>query len=201
MANVSPISIAKGQMMTSAHVTSFARADQGYYVLSGCDVNQAGTPRLSVVVDSGYIQAGYGTARKTVTGGTVTISTPDVTYPRIDVIYVDATGALGCYAGTPAAISPSSKTIYKEFSTPCPGATIPSGVVLALVYVDDTLSLNYIVSGTGSYNSTAKWSDNSSTTTPRSFVLSTAGTFSYYVTSVGTTSTGSYLSSNNFNNS
>jgi hypothetical protein len=153
MANVSPISIAKGQMMTSAHVTSFARADQGYYVLSGCDVNQAGTPGLSVVVDSGYVQAGFGTARKTVTGGTVTISTPDVTNPRIDVIYVDATGTLGCYAGTPAAISPTSKTDFKEFSTPCPGATIPTGIILALVYVaaSETTILNADIWDIASY--------------------------------------------------
>ena len=180
MANVSPLSIAKGQMMTSAHVTSFSRADQGYYVLSGCDVNQAGTPGLSVVVDSGYIQAGYGSARKTVTGGTVTISTPDATYPRIDVIYVDATGTLGCYAGTPAAISPSSKTSYKEFSTPCPGATIPSGVVLALVYVDvsETTILNADIWDIASYGPYVVESPTTTTSGKVPYWSSTAKTLS-----------------------
>ena len=135
MANVGAISTAKGQQFTSAHVLSQSRAGLGFYVLSGCDCNQAGTPAMSVVVDSGYVQAGFGLARKTVAGGTVTVATADATYPRIDVIYIDATGALGIYAGTPTAISPSSKTDFKEMATPAPGSSIPSGVILALVYV------------------------------------------------------------------
>ena len=135
MANVGNIQPGKGHQFTTAHVLSLSRADMGYHVISGCDVNQAGTPGMSVVVDSGYIQAGFGTARKTVTGGTVVITAADSTNPRIDVIYVDTTGSLGVYNGTAAAISPSTKTDFKEFSTPCPGSNIPSGVILALVHV------------------------------------------------------------------
>ena len=135
MANVGSIQTAKGQQFTSAHVLSQSRAGLGFYVLSGCDVNQSGTPGMSVVVDSGYVQAGFGLGRKTVTGGTVTVATADATYPRLDVIYIDATGALGIYAGTPTAISPSSKTDFKEMATPAPGTSIPSGVIIALVYV------------------------------------------------------------------
>jgi len=90
---------------------------------------------MSVVVDSGYVQAGFGLARKTVTGGTLTVATADATYPRLDVVYVDATGAIGIYAGTPTAISPSSKTDFKEMATPAPGTNIPSGIILSLVYV------------------------------------------------------------------
>ena len=135
MANVGSIQTAKGQQFTSAHVLSQSRAGLGFYVLSGCDVNQSGTPGMSVVVDSGYVQAGFGLGRKTVSGGTVTVATADATHPRLDVIYIDATGALGIYAGTPTAISPSSKTNFKEMATPAPGTSIPSGVIIALVYV------------------------------------------------------------------
>jgi len=135
MANVGNIQPGKGHQFTTAHVLSLSRADMGYHVISGCDVNQAGTPGMSVVVDSGYVQAGFGTARKSVTGGSVSITAADPTNPRIDVIYIDTTGSPGVYTGTAAAISPSSKTDFKEFSTPCPGSNIPSGVILALVHV------------------------------------------------------------------
>jgi len=135
MANVGSVQTAKGQQFTSAHVLSQSRAGLGFYVLSGCDCNQAGTPGMSVVVDAGYVQAGFGLGRKTVSGGTVTVATADATLPRLDVIYIDATGALGIYAGTPTAISPSSKTDFKEMATPAPGTSIPSGVIIALVYV------------------------------------------------------------------
>jgi len=135
MANIGIVSTAKGEMLTNAHIASLSRADQGYYVLSGCDVNQSGTPGMSVVVDSGYVQVTYSTERKTVTGGTLTVATADATYPRIDVIYVNTAGTISIYAGTPTAISPSSKTDFRQMATPAPGSSIPNGVILALVYV------------------------------------------------------------------
>jgi hypothetical protein len=136
MANIGSIQTAKGQQWTNEHVLSQSRAGLGFFVLSGCDVHQAGTPAMSVVVDAGYIQVGWSLARTTVAGGTVTIATADTTNPRIDVIYVDANGTPGVYAGTPAAISPASKTDFREYASPCPGASIPSGVILALVQVE-----------------------------------------------------------------
>jgi len=135
MANVGSIATARGEQFTHAHVASLSRCNSGFYVLSGCDVHQAGTPGLSVVVDSGYISSGFATARKTVSGGTLTIATPDVSLPRMDVVYVDPNGTIGIYAGTPTAISPSTETDFKKMASPSPGASIPNGVILALVYV------------------------------------------------------------------
>lgn len=135
MANVGNITTQKGEQFTHAHVASMARRDFGFHVLSGCDVHQAGTPGLSVVVDSGYISSGFATARKTVSGGTLTIATPDVSLPRMDVVYVDPNGTIGIYAGTPTAISPSTETNFKKMASPSPGTTIPNGVILSLVYV------------------------------------------------------------------
>lgn len=135
MANVGNITTQKGEQFTHAHVASMARRDFGFHVLSGCDVHQAGTPGLSVVVDSGYISSGFATARKTVSGGTLTIATPDVSLPRMDVVYVDTNGTIGIYAGTPTAISPSTETDFKKMASPSPGTTIPNGVILSLVYV------------------------------------------------------------------
>lgn len=135
MANIGRISTAKGEVFTNAHVRSIARASEGIYVLSGCDVHQAGTPGLSVVVDAGYVAYGFASTRKTVAGGTLSIATPDATYPRIDLVYVDSTGAIAISAGTPAAISPSGKTDFKQMASPSPIVSIPNGVILALVYV------------------------------------------------------------------
>ena len=135
MANVGSIATAKGEQFTHAHVASLSRCNSGFYVLSGCDVHQAGTPGLSVVVDSGYISSGFATARKTVSGGTLTVATPDGSLPRMDVVYVDPNGTIGIYAGTPTAISPSTETDFKKMASPSPGASIPNGVILALVYV------------------------------------------------------------------
>ena len=135
MANVGSIATARGEQFTHAHVASLSRCNSGFYVLSGCDVHQAGTPGLSVVVDSGYISSGFATTRKTVSGGTLTVATPDGSLPRMDVIYVDPNGTIGIYAGTPTAISPSTETDFKKMASPSPGASIPNGVILALVYV------------------------------------------------------------------
>ena len=135
MANVGSIATAKGEQFTHAHVASLSRCNSGFYVLSGCDVHQAGTPGLSVVVDSGYISSGFATARKTVSGGRLTVATPHVSLPRMDVVYVDPNGTIGIYAGTPTAISPSTETDFKKMASPSPGASIPNGVILALVYV------------------------------------------------------------------
>ena len=135
MANVGSIATARGEQFTHAHVASLSRCNSGFYVLSGCDVHQAGTPGLSVVVDSGYISSGFATARKTVSGGTLTVATPDGSLPRMDVVYLDTNGTPGIYAGTPTAISPSTETDFKKMASPSPGASIPNGVILALVYV------------------------------------------------------------------
>jgi hypothetical protein len=135
MANVGSIATARGEQFTHAHVASLSRCNSGFYVLSGCDVHQAGTPGLSVVVDSGYISSGFATARKTVSGGTLTVATPDGSLPRMDVVYLDTNGTPSIYAGTPTAISPSTETDFKKMASPSPGASIPNGVILALVYV------------------------------------------------------------------
>jgi hypothetical protein len=135
MANVGSIATARGEQFTHAHVASLSRCNSGFYVLSGCDVHQAGTPGLSVVVDSGYISSGFATARKTVSGGTLTVATPDGSLPRMDVVYLDTNGTPGIYAGTPTAISPSTETDFKKMASPSPGPNIPSGIILSLVYV------------------------------------------------------------------
>lgn len=169
MANVGTISTQKGEQFTNAHVASMSRQDAGIFVLSGCDVNQSETPGLSVVVDSGYISVGFGLTRKTVAGGTLTIPEPNPTLPRIDVVYVDVNGNASIYAGTPAAISPSTESDFKKMASPSPGSNIPNGVILALVYVGANVSqiLNASILDIASYGAFVVEAPTSSTTSGR----------------------------------
>ena len=57
--------------------------------------------------------------------------------------------------------------------------------------VGDTISLSYVVAGL-SETTTATWSDNGSTTTPRSITYTTAGTYTYYAVSNADTTKHSY---------
>jgi len=135
MANIGNIQTTKGQIFTTAHVLSQSRASSSFFVMDGCDVHQSATPGMSVVVDSGHVCVGFGMIAKAIISNTLTISVANPTYPRIDVIYIDPNGTPTVYAGTPAAISPSSKTDFREMANPAPGGNIPAGVILALVYV------------------------------------------------------------------
>lgn len=188
MANIGSLAIAKGEVLTSTHILSISRANSGYYVLSGCDVNQAGTPGMSVVVDSGYVQLGWGTARKSVAGNTVTITAAHATLPRLDVIYIDSSGIARVYDGTATAISPTGKTDFKQMATPAPGSSIPTGVVIALVYIDaaETTILNADISDIATYGSLITEAPTSTTSGKIPYWSGTAKTLSDGYT-VGTT--------------
>lgn len=188
MANIGSLAIAKGEVLTSAHITSISRANSGYYVLSGCDVNQSGTPGMSVVVDSGYVQFGWSTARKSVAGNTVTITAAHATLPRLDVIYVDSGGVARVYNGTATAISPTGKTDFKQMATPAPGSSIPTGVIIALVYVaaTETTILNADISDIATYGSLITEAPTSTTSGKIPYWSGTAKTLSDGYT-VGTT--------------
>lgn len=75
----------------------------GSGVIRGCAVTQNGTPNLSVNVATGFVRvnghhAFVGTATQN-----LTITTPDVTNPRFDLVVCDWNGTLSVTAGTPAA--------------------------------------------------------------------------------------------------
>ena len=189
MGNVGSIQTAKGEIFTNAHVLSQSRAGLGYFVFSGCDVNQSGTPGMSVVVDSGYIQSGWGTTQKTVTGGTVVITAAHPTLPRIDTIYIDSNGTSRVYDGTATAISPGDKIDFKQMATPAPGTNIPSGVIIALVYVaaGDTAITNAEILDIATYGPLLVEAPTTTTSGKIPYWSSTAKTLSDGYT-VGTTS-------------
>lgn len=188
MGNIGSITTAKGELFTNAHVLSQSRAGLGYFVISGCDINQSGTPGMSVVLDSGSVQCGWGTTQKTVTGGTVVITASHPSLPRMDVIYIDVNGAVHVYDGTPTAISPGDKTDFKQMATPAPGSNIPNGVILALVYVaaGDTAITNAEILDIATYGTMFAEAPSSTTSGKVPYWSSTPKTFSDGYT-VGTT--------------
>ena len=133
MANVGTMSPVKGDIITTAHLKSLTRRSEEYFVVSGCDVTQQGTPAMGITVDAGVVI--YGNTRVVVAGGNAAIGTADATYPRIDIVYVNAAGTIVVLAGAAAAIKPDAETNYKKFTTPYPAESVPAGVILALVHV------------------------------------------------------------------
>lgn len=108
-------------------------------VLSGCAVTAQGSPNMTVAVAGGTVRSGG--FFLSVTGANATITTADATNPRLDLVVIDATGAIQVRAGTPLAYTPGA-------STPAPPARTAGDVVLAIVYVpatDTTISTNQIV--------------------------------------------------------
>ena len=133
MATIGTISLAKGDILTTAHVYSQNRANDGYGIISGCDVHQKTVPGMGVTIDAGVVM--YDGTYTTVAGGDVVIDAADATNPRFDIIYVNAVGTCLVAKGTAAAILPTGETAFKKMTTPYPTASIPAGIILARIYV------------------------------------------------------------------
>ncbi|HOL44376.1 MAG TPA: hypothetical protein PK659_09010 [Methanothrix sp.] len=133
MATVSSINIAKGEIFTTAHLASIIRCNEGYGVVTGCDVHEQSPAAMGVTIDSGAVL--YGGNYVSVAGGNITIDAADSTYPRFDVVYVNASGSIQVAKGTAAEILPTGETVYKKMHQPAPPSSIPAGVILARIYV------------------------------------------------------------------
>lgn len=92
----------------------------GTFVQSGCAVTPQGSPDMTVAVASGVVYSAG--ARLAVTGANATIGTADGSNPRIDLVVINAAGAIAVRAGTAAA-------------APKPPARTAGDVVLAAVFV------------------------------------------------------------------
>jgi hypothetical protein len=110
---------------------AISRKNDGYYLLSGCDVHEKTPNDMYVVVDSGLIV--YDNVVYTITGNNVLLAS-DATFPRFYTIYLTTTTATG-HQGTAAAISPIGETNFRKMESPHPPDSTPTGVILAVVYV------------------------------------------------------------------
>jgi hypothetical protein len=127
------MNLADLDIYTSAHAAVIARRSSEYLVVTGCDVHQKASPGMGVTVDAGTIK--YNGTVVTVAGGDVVVTAANATYPRFDIIYLDAAGAAQISTGTAAITKPDAETVYTRFSSPKPPVSIPAGVILARVYV------------------------------------------------------------------
>ncbi len=85
---------------------SYLSESTGYGIVSGCDPSISG---LVVTVASGIVHLADGT-RKELSASTVTLDAADASNPRIDLVYIDSTGAVAKITGT-AAASPSAPAL------------------------------------------------------------------------------------------
>jgi hypothetical protein len=145
------MSMVKGDIFTTAHLQAINRANDGYGYLTGCDVHEQTPAAMGVTVDSGtvIINGVY----TTVAGGNLSVGASDPTNPRFDIIYVNSSGTAAVVAGTAAVIAPTGETAYKKMITPYPNPTVPTGVILAIVYVaaGATSILNASINDIASY--------------------------------------------------
>lgn len=71
----------------------------GYGIVSGCEPSISG---LTVTVGAGVVHLADGT-RKEIEQTSITLDAADLTNPRIDLVYVDSTGAVAKITGTASA--------------------------------------------------------------------------------------------------
>jgi len=109
---------------------------------TGCDVTVgASTTSVDVDITSGTVKLEGSDA--SVSSGSVTLSDGHIDHPRVDVVYVDAAGALAKATGAPEAPKPGDPSKaggpdYDDCFRPAPydmGAEFPAASVLATVWV------------------------------------------------------------------
>lgn len=131
-----------GQRLQKLDFDALAGALKGSGVLSGFSVT-TGTG-LNIVVDGGELMINY--ARVSLATTTLSISTPDSTYPRKDLVYA-TTASTGIKTGTPQEANPPD-TWGPYSATPKPPNVSSGEVALAELWVPantTTLSSEWII--------------------------------------------------------
>jgi hypothetical protein len=103
-------------------------------VISGLGVEPTSPPSMSVVVRSGVAIIG-GSLVSLGSDTTVTISTPDSSYPRFDLITLKSNGTVGYYTGTPEPALAVDLAKPETYVKPKPPSTPSGEVALAEVFV------------------------------------------------------------------
>lgn len=108
----------------------------GYGIVSGCDPTISG---LTVTVGAGIVHLADGT-RKEISATNITLDNADSTNPRIDLVYIDSTGAVAKVTGT-AATSPSAPDVPTGGISVC-NVTIAAGATTGTVNHVQTIAPN-----------------------------------------------------------
>jgi hypothetical protein len=138
------ITVLRDHILRYCHLAAILRAVKGWYWLSGLQVIQRGAgANMSVDVNAGTCTlAGV---LKSIASANVAIDASDATNPRIDLLYVAATGTLTILKGTAKVVKPATETTWQKYEEPYPAdiSTTP-GLILAeiLVRANTTSILN-----------------------------------------------------------
>lgn len=137
MADVTPIKPSYLEIIHPLLIIALERKGMGYSTHDGGGLYASATPDMKVNMYTwhGKIAGVY----TTVSDGYVTADAPDATYNRIDIVYINSSGALTLHKGTVAAINPTGATDWKKFEKPRPSDdNLPDGVILGLVHIRST---------------------------------------------------------------
>lgn len=137
MADISPTykTITRGYMSQALYFGSTSRAHNGYAVVQGGQVKQrAAGANMSVDFDEvDFVLAGR---LKNLAAGNQSIDAADPTNPRMDIVYLNSSGAMAISKGTAAVIKPVGETTWQEYEEPYPAdLKAVVGVPLALVHI------------------------------------------------------------------
>lgn len=122
----------------AAHLVAILDALNGNYVISGQEpaISQRGAG-ANMSIDVGafkYVLAGI--FREKLTTTNVSIDAADTTNPRIDLLYVAASGTLTILKGTAKAIKPTGESTWQKWEEPYPADfSGTSGLILAEIEV------------------------------------------------------------------
>jgi hypothetical protein len=118
------------------HRTVEERRDAGYFVISGGQVTQRGAgANMSVDVAAIPYLLGWLPGVKSSTTNVV-IDAADATNPRIDVLYINASGTIAILKGTARAVKPTGETTWRKYEDPYPAdASSTPGLILAEIVV------------------------------------------------------------------
>ena len=139
------VTLLRTHILRYCHLAAILRAMKGWYWLTGLQVIQRGAgANMSVDVNAGtYVLGGVPGAKTTTTN--VPIDASDATNPRIDLLYVAASGVLTILKGTARAVKPVGETAWQLYEEPYPAdISATPGLIIAeiLVRANTTSILN-----------------------------------------------------------
>ena len=134
MTNIPAFTPVRGEVILPISAEAESRVGNGYSVLDGLAGAEQGTPNMTIAIAAGTVRLAF--LPKSYAGGNATIDASNVSLDRKDIIYIDVNGALGVWKGDNLAkVDPQGNSNWKEYTSPYPKASCPSGVPLYEVYI------------------------------------------------------------------
>ena len=124
--------------LRACHIDAILNALLGYYIIPGQEpviLEKGSGADMSVDVGA-FKYVLNGTFGEKLTTTNVVIDAADATNPRIDVIYVNASGVVSVSKGTARAIKPTGESAWQKWEEPYPAdLSSTAGIILAEVEV------------------------------------------------------------------